>query len=141
MKLPTLCIMFHITASYIYMQKHIHTLFALQEFIFHVWGMGKLPVPSSPVPTWFVAFAWSLPGDSEVPPFLHSRLVNHRKAGNSLGFHFLFLPWLFLWEVQGAAYRAADQADIQTRYFDGYVKIAFRVKLLIHRQAKCELLT
>lgn len=104
-------------------------------------GDGKAACSIFPVPTWFVAFAWSLSGDSEVPPFLQSRLVNHRKAGNSLGFHFLFLPWLFLWRVQGAACKAADQADIQTRYFDGYVKIAFRVKLLICRGAKYELLT
>lgn len=69
MKSPTLCIMFHITASYIC--KSASTLYLLFKSSFPMVGGWKYCLfhLSQSLPD-----VWLLCGHSEVPPFLHSSL-------------------------------------------------------------------
>lgn len=136
-----------------YMQNCIHVLFAVRDFIFCPGGVCKnccciiflsqnrLFSSLHLICGFCLALAWQFGSHClpcQQPVFSH--LVNLRKAGNCLGFHFLLLSQSRLPGVQGAASRSAyqaEQADIQTKYFDGFLKIVFRIKLLICRGAKC----
>jgi len=103
-----------------YIYKNIHILLALQELIFCVGGwkicrsilclsQNRHFLSADLAGGSYLALAWRLgsyPLPSQQPGV--SQFVNHRKAGNSPGFHFLCLSWSFFWGAQWAANRSAE---------------------------------